>query len=135
MMKKQIPAWIAAFAVTGCVAAAMLVFGVNAFFNKNSQTVSNSPTSGAALVSASLSSEQAQIAQLQNRINEYQQRETQYQQLLERDQNQLQLTQNQLDQAAQQIQQFQNFLVALQSRGLIQVRGDGSVLITARPVQ
>jgi peptidoglycan hydrolase CwlO-like protein len=134
MMKKQIPALLAAALMTGITAMAMLVVSFSALFNHNGVTVSNSP-SNIALVSASSGNEQAQIVQLQNRINEYQQREAQYQQLLQRDQSQLQQAQAQLDQASQQVQQFQSFIAALQNRGLIRIRNDGSVIITAQPLQ
>ena len=115
-MKKQIPALIAAFLVTGFIALAMVVTSANALMNKNGTVASNNPSA----VSASTTNiNQAQIDQLQARINEYQQREAQYQQLLQQDQ--------------QQIQQFRQFLFAMQQAGLIQIRGDGAIVITGRP--
>ena len=116
-MKKQIPALFAAFVVTGFIALAMVVTGVNALVNKNGTVVSNDPAVTSSTTTTSI--DQAQIDQLQARINEYQQREMQYQQLLQQDQ--------------QQVQQFQQFLFAMQQAGLIQIRSDGTVLITARP--
>ena len=113
-MKKQFPALIAAFIVTGFIAMTMLVTSANALMNKNGTVVSNDP----AAVYSTTNLDKAQVDQLQTRINEYQQREAQYQQLLQQDQ--------------QQLQQFQQFLIAMQRAGLIQVRSDGTVLVTAR---
>jgi peptidoglycan hydrolase CwlO-like protein len=115
-MKKQIPAFLAALVVTGFITMAMIVTSANALMNKNGTVVSNDPAITSSTTTTSI--DQAQIDQLQARINEYQQRETQYQQLLQQDQ--------------QQIQQFQQFLFAMQQAGLIQIRSDGTVLITAR---
>ena len=115
-MKKQFPALIAALLVTGFIAMAMGLTGVNALLNKNGTVVSNDPAVSSSTASTELN--QAQIDQLQTRINEYQQREAQYQQLLQQDQ--------------QQIQQYQQFMIAMQQAGLIQVRSDGTVLVTAR---
>jgi len=112
MMKKQLPALIAALFITGFITLAMVVTSVNALMNKNGTVVSNDPSATTAATTAS----QAQIEQLQARVTEYQQREAQYQQLLEQDQ--------------QQIQQFRQFLLAMQQAGLIQVRPDGTVVIT-----
>ena len=113
-MKKQLPAFIAALAITGFIALAMVVTSANALMNKNGTAVSNDP----AAVSSSTNASQAQIDQLQARINEYQQREVQYEQLLQQDKD--------------QIQQFRQFLFAMQQAGLIQIRSDGTILITAR---
>jgi TolA-binding protein len=111
-MKKQIPALFAAFLVTGIIALAMVVTSANALMNTNGTVASNDP----AAVTSTTNVNQAQIDQLQARINEYQQREVQYQQLLQQDQ--------------QQMQQFRQFLFALQQAGLIQIRSDGTILIT-----
>jgi TolA-binding protein len=111
-MKKQIPALFAAFLVTGFIALAMVVTSANALMNKNGTAASNDP----AAVSSTTNVNQAQVDQLQARIAEYQQREAQYQQLLQQDQ--------------QQMQQFRQFLFALQQAGLIQIRSDGTILIT-----
>jgi uncharacterized protein YlxW (UPF0749 family) len=113
-MKKQIPALIAALVVTGFIAMAMVVTSANALMNKNGTVASNDPASVSAASTTNVN--QAQINQLQARINEYQQREAQYQQLLQQDQ--------------QQIQQFRQFLFAMQQAGLIQIRGDGTIVIT-----
>jgi peptidoglycan hydrolase CwlO-like protein len=128
-MKKQIPALIAAILMTGFIAMVMAVTGANALFNKNSTAVSNSPAASQNVSANSSNIEQAQIKQLQDRINEYQQREQQYQQLLQTDQTQLQQAQAQLQQASAQMDQFQNFLLILQRRGVITIQSDGSVII------
>lgn len=86
-MKKQIPALIAAFLITGFIAFAMGVTGVNALINKKGTVVSNDPSAVSSAASEDFS--QAQIEQLQARINEYQQSEAQYQQMLNQDQQQL----------------------------------------------
>lgn len=116
-MRKKIPALIAAILVTGFTAMAMGVTGVNALLNKNGTIVSNNPSVSSSTASTDIN--QAQIDQLQARIGEYQQREEQYQQLLQQDQ--------------QQIQQYKQFIFALQQAGLIQIRSDGTVLVTSRP--
>lgn len=123
-MKKRLPALLAAFLITIFITIAMGAVSVNALFNPNSVAASDRP--GEAATNSSTSSlEQAQIQQLQARINEYQQREQQYQ-------SQLQNAQQQLQQAQLQIQQFQQFILALQSRGVIQIQEDGSVIIPER---
>lgn len=119
-MKKQIPAFLAALFVTGFIALAMIVTSANALMNKNGTVVSNDPANNTTSI------DQAQIDQLQARIEEYQQRESQYQQLLQDSQQQLQ-------QASAQNQQFRQFVLAMQQAGLIQIRSDGTVLITGRP--
>jgi predicted PurR-regulated permease PerM len=113
-MKKQLPAFIAAMLVTGFIALVMIVTGANALMNKKGTLVSNDPSS----ISATTNLDQKQIEQLQARINEYQQREAQYQQLLQQDREQL--------------QQYKQFTIAMQQAGLIQIRQDGTILITAR---
>jgi len=112
-MKKQFPALIAAFLITGFIAFAMGVTGVNALINKKGTVVSNDPSTASSTSGSDIN--QAQIEQLQTRINEYQQREVQYQQMLQKEQ--------------QQLQQYQQFMFALQQAGIIQVRSDGTILI------
>lgn len=132
-MKKQLPALLAASLMTGLISLVMVVTSANALLNKNSVDPANSvSTSSISSVSVS-GADQTQIKQLQDRINEYAQREQQYQQREQQYQQTLQSDQQQLSQAAAQIQQFQQFLVALQERGIIKIRSDGSVLITAIP--
>ena len=127
-MKKRLPALIAAFFITIFIVAAIGAVSVNALFNPNSVTVSNTP--GAA-PSAPTSSglDQSQIQQLQARINEYQQREGQYQAQLQNAQQQLGQANQQIQQAGQQIQQYQQFLLALQRSGLIQIQPDGTIVM------
>ena len=123
-MKKQLPAFLAALFVTGFIALAMIVTSANALMNKNGTVVSNDPALPAANTTTSI--DQAQIDQLQARIDEYQQREWESQQLLQDSQQQLQ-------QASAQNQQFRQFVLAMQQAGLIQIRNDGSVVITGQP--
>ena len=120
-MKRQIPALLAVFLITGFMTLTMSVVGVNALFNKNSVPVANSTVPD---------SQQAQIAQLQDLVKQYQAREAQYQQREQEYQKREQQYQQQLAQATSQMQQL---LFALQSRGLIQVQSDGQIFITGRP--
>ena len=120
-MKKQFPALVAAFIVTGFVALAMLVTGANALLNKNGTVVSN----GSAVITTT-NIDQAQIDQLQARVDEYQQREVQYQQMLQESQQQLQ-------QVTAQNQQYRQFVLSMQQAGLIQIGSNGTVQITGRP--
>jgi len=117
-MKKQIPALIATFLIIGFLAVAMGATSVSALTNKN-----GTPNSSVASA-ATINTNQTQIDQLQTQITEYQQRELQYQQLLANDQSQIQ-------QASDQIKQVQQLLVALQQKGLIQVRSDGTIMISS----
>lgn len=124
---KRIQALIAAFIVTALVGFGMLAIGVSAALNPNSAPVSDSPDSpalavGVADASAQSNSSndpiaqyQAQIAQLNNLIAQYQNREKQYQ--------------AQLNQAQTQAQQLQAILDELQSRGIIRIQSDGTILL------
>lgn len=125
-MKKQLPALLAAFLITGFITLVMFVTGANALLNKNSVD----PASSGASTSSASSVEQAQIKQLQDRINEYALREQQYQQREQQYRQTLQSNQLQLQQAASQVQQIQQLLSALQARGLIQIQNNGTILIT-----
>ena len=136
-MRKQIPALLAAFLMTGVIALSMGVVGVNALYNSNSSTVSNVPVTAAASapVSATTMSglvDQAKITQLQDLVNQYQAREQQYQQREQQYQQQLQTDQTQLVQATNQIQQFQQLLADLQDRGIISIDQNGTITILAR---
>ena len=130
-MKKKVPALLAAFIITALITLAMGAVSVNALFNPNSVAVSNSPAA-ASTGTSNASLEQAQIQQLQARIGEYQQREGQYQNQLQNAQQQLQQANTQLQQANLQLQQFQQFILALQRSGLIQIQPDGTVVIAGR---
>jgi len=121
-MKKHIPAFLAAFLMTAFVALAMGVVTVNAFVNKNSTPVVNSPATGSA--------DGAQIAQLQSLVQQYQDREQQYQQREQQFQQMIQDQQAQLDAANQQIDQFKQFVLFLQSRGVVNVDDQGRVSLT-----
>ncbi len=123
-MKKRLPALLAAFVITAFITLAMGAVSVSALFNPNGVAVSNKPGVSQAQASAPSSAlEQAQIQQLQGRIQEYQQREQQYQ-------AQLQNAQQQIQQTNTQLQQYQQFILALQQRGVIRILQDGSVIIT-----
>jgi tRNA U34 5-carboxymethylaminomethyl modifying GTPase MnmE/TrmE len=123
IMKKQLPALLAALLMTGVITLVMVVTSANALFNKNSVDVTNSISAKPDAAAVSISAvDQAKIQQLQDRINEYAQREKQYQQTIQDGQQQVQ-------EAAQQIQQIRQLLSALQERGLIVIQPDGSILL------
>ena len=117
-MKKQLPALFAALIMTVIITLVMAVTSANALFNQNTVATSASSKTGTGSDTNSL-----QIQQLQSRIDEYAQREKQYRQ-------QLQDNQTVQQQDAEQIQQVRQLIGALQSRGLIQVQENGSILIT-----
>ena len=121
-MKKHIPAFLAAFLMTAFVALAMGVITVNAFVNKNSTPVANTQTTGSA--------DQSQVAQLQGLVQQYQDREKQYQQREQQYQQMIQEQQAQLDAANQQVDQFKQFVLFLQSRGVVTVDNQGQVRLT-----
>ena len=118
-MKKHIPAFLAAFLMTAFLALAMGVVTVNAFVNKNSAPVADTQTTG--------SGDQAQIAQLQSLVQQYQDREQQYKDREQQYQQMIHDQQAQLDAANQQIEQFNQFLLFLQSRGVVSVDDEGRV--------
>jgi nitrogen fixation/metabolism regulation signal transduction histidine kinase len=122
-MKKHIPAFLAAFLMTAFVALAMGVVTVNAFVNKDSAPVANAQTTG--------STDQAQIAQLQSLVQQYQDREQQYQQREQQYQQMIQDQQAQLDAANQQIDQFKQFVLFLQSRGIVTLDNQGRVSLNS----
>ncbi len=124
-MKKK-PAIIAAFITTLVIGAAMLLVGMNAFYNPNTVPVSNSPTdpalrvatgSNVAAVSANTSTSD-QVKQLQSLVAQYQQ--------------QVQQLQSQLSTATNAAQQYQSLLSQLQSRGIIRIDSSGNVYINRR---
>ncbi|HEX9018788.1 MAG TPA: hypothetical protein VF806_06360 [Anaerolineaceae bacterium] len=134
---KKVPAIIAAFVVTSMVAIAMLVIGVNAFFNPTSVQAASSPasdtqqaanSSGVPVTGASADTA-AQIAQLQQRIQEYQTREQQYQDQLNQAKQQLQQQNTEIQQASSQVQQYQQVLMALQQMGIIQIDSNGQIYL------
>src|SRR5512142_3354745 len=126
---KRVQALIAAGIVTVLLTLGLVAVGVNAAFNANSVPPSDSPTATAkasntaAVVDASQAQAQAaelqqalqQINQLKALIAQYQTQDKQYQQ--------------QIDQANTQVQQLQSILIQLQRAGVIQVQGDGSIVV------
>jgi peptidoglycan hydrolase CwlO-like protein len=114
---KKIPAIIAALVTTAVVVLAMLIMGVNAFFNPTSVQAASSPSSANTQAAASdtIQVSAAQVQQLQQRINEYQNREQQYQ--------------TQLNQAKQEIQQYQQLFGALQQMGILRVDQNGQIMV------
>jgi TolA-binding protein len=133
IMKKQLPALVAAILMTAFIALAMIVTSANALMNKNTVDPSNSASASTSAATDSIpSANQAQIKQLQDRINVYAQREQQYQQREQQYQQKLQDNQLRVQQAAAQLQQIQQLLSALQDRGLIRIQNNGTILITGR---
>jgi uncharacterized protein YlxW (UPF0749 family) len=118
-MKKQYTALLAAFAITICMGAGMLLVSGSAFFNKDGIPVADSPAAATATAEVK-SAEQAQIQQLQSLVNEYQAREVKYQ-------SELSTAGQQLQQANDQLRQYQVLLTALQSRGIINIDANGRV--------
>ncbi len=129
-MKKTIPALLAAFMITICIGAGVLLVGGNALLNANGVQISNVPTpANAQRVSVSVqnvtSDQFAQVQQLQSQIAQYQQREQQYQ-------SELSQAADRINSANAQIQQYQALLLALQQRGIITVGSDGRVYLNER---
>ncbi len=106
---KKAQALIASAIVTGMVALAMLLIGINALTNTNSVPPANTQVS--AVVSPATGGNDAQIAQLQDQVAQYQ---------------------AQLDQANTELQQYQQVLSALQARGVIRITGDGQIQLGRR---
>ncbi len=138
---KRLQGIIAATLTTLVVSLGMLVIGANAATNTNVVPVSNSPAQAAqaSLVSNSaantsaqtaqsnaqaqqINAMQAQIDQLQNQIKQYQSREQQYQ-------AEIKSQAQKLNDANQQANTFQQVLMALQERGLIQITRDGRIFV------
>lgn len=119
-MKKTLPALLAAFVITFCLGAGILLIGGNALFNGNGISISNSKDAVAA--QAGSADQTAQIKALQAQVAEYQSREQQYQ-------TQLNDAAQQLQDAKANIQQFQALLTALQRRGIITVSSDGRIFL------
>ena len=118
-MKKQYTALLAAFAITICIGAGMLLISVSALMNKNGVPVADSPAAATATAQVK-SAEQAQIQQLQSLVTEYQTREVKYQ-------SELQIAGQNLQQVNNQIRQYQMLLMALQSRGYITIDSNGQI--------
>jgi uncharacterized protein YlxW (UPF0749 family) len=118
-MKKQYTALLAAFAITICMGAGMLLVSGNALLNKNGVPVADSPAAATATAEVK-TAEQAQIQQLQGMVTEYQTREVKYQ-------SELSTAGQQLQQANDQLRQYQMLLAALQSRGIITIDSSGRI--------
>jgi biotin-(acetyl-CoA carboxylase) ligase len=116
---KRLTALLAAFGMTAVVGLAMLGVGLNAMSNRNSVQTQNSPAASSAQASAA---SPAELQQMQSLIQQYQARDQQYQ-------SQLNTVVQQLNQRNAQLQQFTQLLLELQSRGLIFIQPDGTILI------
>jgi uncharacterized protein YlxW (UPF0749 family) len=120
-MKKHYTALLAAFAITICIGAGMLLISLSALMNKNGVPVANSIAAATATAQVT-SAEQAQIQQLQSLVTQYQTREVTYQ-------NELQSAGQDLQQVNNEIRQYQMLLMALQSRGYITIDASGQITI------
>ena len=114
-------ALLAAFAITLCMGAGMLLVSGSALINKNGIPVADSPAAATATAQAK-TAEQAQIQQLQSMVTEYQTREVKYQ-------SELQSAGQDLQRANNQMQQYQLLLMALQNRGYINIEPNGQITI------
>ena len=122
-MKRQIPALVATFLITGFMILALSVVGVNAMYNKANLDASTSQIAQTSDV------KQAEIAQLEALVNQYKQREVQYQQ---REQQYLQQIQQSQQQAANANSTLQQLLQVLQSNRLIRI-DNGQITIIGQP--
>jgi hypothetical protein len=120
-MKKQYTALLAAFAITICMGAGMLLVSGSALINKNGIPVADSPAAATATAEVK-SAEQAQTQQLQSLVTEYQARELQYQ-------DELKSASQDLERANNQIRQYQMLLMALQNRGYITIDSSGQITV------
>jgi peptidoglycan hydrolase CwlO-like protein len=123
-MKRQIPALVATFLITGFMTLALSVIGVNAMYNKKTLDASVSQSAFTSDV------KQAQISQLEALVNQYQQRELQYQQREQQYQQQIQQSQQQLANANSTLQQLTQ---VLQSNRLIRIESNGQITIIGQP--
>jgi peptidoglycan hydrolase CwlO-like protein len=120
-MKKHYTALLAAFAITICIGAGMLLISASALLNTNGVPVADSPAAATATAQVK-TAEQAQIQQLQSLVTQYQTREVKYQ-------SELQTAGQNLADIQNQIQQYQMLLMALQNRGYISIDQSGRVII------
>ena len=123
-MKRQIPALVATFLITGFMALALSVVGVNAMYNKATLDASTSQIAQTSDV------KQAEITQLEALVNQYKQREVQYQQREQQYQQQLQQSQQQAANASSTLQQL---IQILQSNRLIRLDPNGQITIIGQP--
>jgi peptidoglycan hydrolase CwlO-like protein len=120
---KTIAAVFASLVITGVLGFAMFTIGANAILNKNTVALANSPSaSSTTQTAAAQDPSQAQIQQLQALIDQYKQRDQEYQ-------TRLNQAIQQINQDNSQIQTYQQVLLALQERGLILIRQDGTILL------
>jgi vacuolar-type H+-ATPase subunit I/STV1 len=129
-LMKQFPALVAAFAMTGMVGLSMLGIGANALLNPHTQPTLNSATDQAQV--STVSNASAQVQQLEAQIAQYQSREQQYQSREQQYQSEVSGLQQQVSQEQSQVQAFAQLLGELQQRGVISIRGDGTILIPRR---
>ena len=123
-MKRQIPALVATFLITGFMTLALSVVGVNAMYNKANLDASTSQIAVTADV------KQAEIVQLEALVNQYKQREAQYQQREQQYQQQIKQSQQQAASANSTLQQL---LQILQSSRLIRINSSGQITIIGQP--
>ena len=120
-MKKHYTAILAAFLITMCMGAGMLVVSASAYLNKNGLPVANSAAEATA-TAAVASAQDAQLRQLQSLVDQYQAREVKYQ-------NELATASQQLQAANAQVQQYQFVMTALQNRGIINIDRNGRISV------
>ena len=123
-MKRQIPALVATFLITGFMTLALSVIGVNAMYNKANIDASTSQIAQTSDV------KQAEITQLEALVNQYKQREAQYQQREQQYQQQLQQSQQQAANASSTLQQL---IQILQTNRLIRLDPNGQITIIGQP--
>jgi peptidoglycan hydrolase CwlO-like protein len=120
---KQFTAILAALVITSVIAFGMFSIGANALTNKNTVPLASAPAGSTSTTgNSSQDSTQTQVQQLQSLVSQYQSREQQYQ-------SQLNQLEQQVSRDNQQLQSYQQLLMVLQSRGVIAIRGDGTILI------
>jgi len=125
--RKTLPAYLAALGMTGMIAVCILAFGVSALLNRRA-----APVQVAATQAPVVFDQQAVIQQLQDQVAQYQEREAQYQAREAQYKSQLQQAADQLSQLGQQNQQYQAYqdiVTTLENAGVIQIAGDGSIIL------
>ncbi len=107
--------------ITAVIALGILVVGLSAFTNQNTVPLQNSPNSSAtnSAVNSSTSNSTA------NNAGSSAATPAQVQQL----EQEITSLQSQLGQANQAVQQYQNLLVVLQQRGVIQIDQNGNIYL------
>jgi hypothetical protein len=123
-MKRQIPALVATFLITGFMTLALSVVGANAMYNKTTLDASTSQIAQTSDV------KQAEISQLEALVNQYKQREVQYQQREQQYQQQIQQSQQQAADANSTLQQL---LQIMQQSRLIRINSNGQITIIGQP--